>query len=259
MDKKFVFLSGLPRSGSTLLSAILDQNPNVHAEGNSAMCQLMWDMHVSCNTSSKEQLEANSHVDLEYDLVSSIPKIYYKKISKPIIVDKCRSWTLGPNVELIKKYIGSDFKIIILFRSVNEILKSFMKLYLNNNVYSEEKLAKLLEPNSEPLMRSLDGIIRAKQENNPNNYLFICYNDLITKPQKTIEKIYKFCNWEPFTHDFDNIVNNHPENDLVYGLNGMHTIRNKISPSLLSTTIILPKKILKKSNEIDSKLKNVIG
>ena len=48
MIDKFIGLSGLPRSGATLLSAILDQNPEIHAEGSSAVCQLMWDVHKSC-------------------------------------------------------------------------------------------------------------------------------------------------------------------------------------------------------------------
>jgi hypothetical protein len=59
MIKKIIALSGLPRSGSTLLSSILSQNIDIHAEGNSAVCQLMWDMEVSCNTSGQEQIKAN--------------------------------------------------------------------------------------------------------------------------------------------------------------------------------------------------------
>ena len=31
MDKKYHFISGLPRSGSTLLAALLRQNPDFHA------------------------------------------------------------------------------------------------------------------------------------------------------------------------------------------------------------------------------------
>ena len=57
--EQFVCLSGLPRSGSTLLTAILSQNPLIHAEGNSAVCQLMWDLHQSGLTTAKEQLKAN--------------------------------------------------------------------------------------------------------------------------------------------------------------------------------------------------------
>ena len=59
MKKQFVFLSGLPRTGSTLLSAILSQNPKIYSEGNSAVCQLMYDMQQSCIHKAKEQLIAN--------------------------------------------------------------------------------------------------------------------------------------------------------------------------------------------------------
>lgn len=260
MDKQFIFLSGLPRSGSTLLSAILDQNPDIHAEGNSAVCQLMWDVSVSCNYKSKEQLEANYKKNLDYDLVSTIPHIYYKNISKPIVVDKCRSWTLKPNIEMIRKYINPNYRIIILYRPIIDIIKSFGKLYSNNNVYSEEKLLKLLEPNSEPLMRSLNGLLQVKYDNNTDNFLFINYNDLISYPQVTLQKIYKFCGWEYFEHDFNNIVNNHPENDDVYGLKGMHVIKNSICINLSSDNHFkLPKNIIKQCKKIDEQMNKLFS
>ena len=34
---QFVCLAGMPRAGSTLLAAILSQNPQIHTEGNSPM------------------------------------------------------------------------------------------------------------------------------------------------------------------------------------------------------------------------------
>jgi len=81
---QFVCLSGLPRSGSTLLSAILSQNPLIHAEGNSAVCQIMWDTHTSCFTKANEQLRANNREQTIFDLVSQIPifitKIFQKKL-----------------------------------------------------------------------------------------------------------------------------------------------------------------------------------
>ena len=75
-----VFLSGLPRTGSTLLSAILCQTPHIHAEGNSAVCQLMWDIQQSCLTTASQQLAANDKIDVIHDLVSQVPDIYYKNI-----------------------------------------------------------------------------------------------------------------------------------------------------------------------------------
>ena len=224
---QFVCLSGLPRSGSTLLSAILSQNPKIHAEGNSAVCQLMWDCHVTCNTTANEQLRANNRDKTKDDLISSIPHIYYKDISEKIVVDKCRSWTLQPNIDLLKKYIDKNIKIIILTRPINEIVKSFIKLNKKNNI----KVAEIniddtfLKHNSEPIMRSFNGVLYAKNNNMNNNFLFITYNDLVKNTEETIKKIYDFCNWEYYQHDLKNIIAKYPENDEIYKLKEMHSIR----------------------------------
>ena len=82
---QFICLSGLPRSGSTLLSAILSQNPLIHAEGNSAVCQIMWDLQQSCTTTAKEQLSANNRMNTMSDLISSVPHIYYKQDRKSVV------------------------------------------------------------------------------------------------------------------------------------------------------------------------------
>ena len=77
---QFVCLSGMPRSGSTLLSSILSQNPIIHAEGNSAVCQLMWDMHISCTKHVDEQIGATNREYTIRDLVVQIPNTYYKNV-----------------------------------------------------------------------------------------------------------------------------------------------------------------------------------
>jgi sulfotransferase len=210
-SKQLVFLSGLPRSGSTLLSSILSENPLIHAEGNSAVCQLMWDMSISCEVNSQEQLAANNRFDTQQQLVSEIPNIYYQKINRPIVIDKCRSWTLEANVLMIRKYICPDPKIIVLTRPIDEIDK----------VYNSKEL---LSPGSEPIMRSLNGVDWAKK-NNSGEFLFIEYSDLVSYTNEVIASIYSFCDWDDFQHDLSNIVNRFPENDDVYGMPGMHEVR----------------------------------
>ena len=110
MYNQFVCLSGLPRSGSTLLSAILSQNPLIHAEGNSAVCQLMWDIQKTCCTTASEQLKANMRFQTVFDLISSVPRIYYKNITEKIVVDKCRSWTIEANYNLLSQFIDKNIK-----------------------------------------------------------------------------------------------------------------------------------------------------
>ena len=249
---QFVCLSGLPRSGSTLLSAILCQNPLIHAEGNSAVCQLMWDMYKSCVTSANEQIRANYRENTIKDLISQIPHIYYKDIqqTEKIVVDKCRSWSIEPNVKILKMFIDKNIKIIILERNVLDVVKSFVKLYRKNGKFDEESENKLVEKNTEPIMRSLEGIKWAKNNNSDNTFLFIKYDDLINNTKETIDKIYTFCGWQHFDHDFNNIVIKYPENDEVYNLKGQHSIRSTIKKD--KNDIKLNKILEKKCNVIDN-------
>ena len=251
---QFVCLSGLPRCGSTLLSAILSQNPAIHAEGNSAVCQLMWDMNLSCTQNVTEQLKANNREYTIRDLVVQVPNTYYRNVpaGTKVIVDKCRSWTLNHNVDILRKYIDPNIKFIVLERPITDVFKSFAKLYKKNGwseTFSRECLNDMLKHESEPIMRSLKGITEAKANNANTNFLFIQYDALIEHPMETIDSIYAFCGWAPFKHTFTTIVNKHHENDNSYNLKGFHDVRETISKE--QNDIVLPADVLDKCVQID--------
>lgn len=241
--KQFVALSGLPRTGSTLLSSILSQNPLIHAEGNSAVCQLMWDMQQSAMNS--EQMQA-SNKDLTNKLVKPIPDIYYHNVNKPIVVDKCRSWTLPANMQMLNRYFDNTPKVIVLVRPMVEIVASFMSLRKRNGWQDLE--AGLLDDGSEPIMRSLAGVEWARK-NNDGEFLFVTYDNLVDDTEATLDRIYGHCGWESFEHDLDNIVNTHKENDDVYNLVGQHDIRNQISRRTVD--IELSAELVDKCNRLD--------
>jgi sulfotransferase len=226
--KKFIGLAGLPRSGSTLLSSILSENPDIHAEGNSAVCQMMWDLDQSCNINCKEQLEANNRQQAQLDVISAIPHIYYKDVTKSIIIDKCRTWTLPANVFLMQRYITKNIKIIVLERPLIEIVKSFVNIRKENN-WEGDLEKELLGDWTDPIVRSLNGVKWAKQNNANNTFLFIQYNDLINNTKEIINQIYKFIDEPVFEHNLNNIINKHPENDKVYNMTGLHDVRPTIN------------------------------
>ena len=220
MGTNITFLSGLPRTGSTLLTSILSQNSALHTEGNSALCQLMWDMQVSCwNT---EQLQ--NKPDMQDKLLTSIPEVFYQGVEGNII-DKCRSWTLPANLELIDKYITKSPKIIVMLRPIVDIVKSFVLIRDMNGWNNPE--AGLLDDDSEPIMRSLNGVKHAKSIDS-GQFLYLWYDDLVNNPEQTINKVYDFCGWEKFNHQFDNIKNLTPERDDLLGLLGLHDIRPEL-------------------------------
>jgi len=220
MNTEIAFLSGLPRTGSTLLTSILSQNPEIHTEGNSALCQLMWDMQVSCwNT---EQLQ--NRPDIQGELITSIPEIFYKGVEGNIL-DKCRSWTMPANLELIDKYITKSPKIIVMLRPIVDIVKSFVLVRDMNGWNNPE--SGLLDDDSEPIMRSFNGVKHAKSIDS-GQFLYLWYDDLVTNPEQTINKVYDFCGWKKFNHQFDNIKNLTPERDDLLGLLGLHNIRPEL-------------------------------
>lgn len=251
MINKFIGLSGLPRTGSTLLSAILDQNPDIHAEGNSAVCQLMWDTQQSCNNFCNEQLSANNRLSTKHDIVSAIPEIYYKDINASIVMDKCRSWTMPDNLNMLYTYIKHKPKVIVLERPIVEIVKSFVHLRKANN-YKGNPEEGLLDDYSEPIIRSLNGLAWAK-ENNNGEFIFISYKDIVETPEKVINNIYEFCEIDTFKHNFNHIVNNHPEDDSVYDLPGQHEVRANISYK--DEDVKLSKGILTYCQQLDIKYK----
>ena len=241
--KQFVALSGLPRTGSTLLSSILSQNPNIHAEGNSAVCQLMWDIQQSAINS--EQMKANNK-DLTDKLVKPIPHTYYSDVKKPIVVDKCRSWTLPANMQMLNRYFDDTPKVIVLVRPLVEIVASFMSLRKENGWQDLE--AGLLDDGSEPIMRSLAGVEWARKNNN-GEFLFVTYDELVDDTQATLDRIYEHCGWQAFEHNLDEIVNTHKENDDVYNLVGQHNVRSQISRRTVD--IELSDELVDKCNRLD--------
>ena len=106
----------------------------------------------------------------------------------------------------------------------------------------------MLDDWSEPIVRSLNGIKLAK-ENNKGEFLFIQYDDFINNTKDTINSIYKFCELKPYTHDLNNIINKHPENDEVYGMIGQHDIRPTITKRNLDIT--LSDEIIKRCKELE--------
>lgn len=219
MFKQFVALSGHARSGSTLLASILSQNPKIYSGGSSAVCQLMWDMHQSINNS--EEIKANNLTHLD-EMVKQIPHLYYANTDKPIVVDRHRSWTLPANMDMLKRYVDSNIKVIVLVRPNIEIVSSIVNLRKQNGWKDPEQ--NLFVEHGEPIMRPHAGVKWAK-ENNRGEFLFITYDELVNKTQLALDRIYSHCKWEPFAHNLEFVKNVCNEDDKFYGLLGLHDIR----------------------------------
>ena len=217
---KLHFLSGLPRSGSTLLTTLLYQNPLIHTEGISALCDVMWQTHQSF---SQQAIPANRRQEHAHQMISDLPARYYSQVTRPVVIDKCRAWTMEANVQMLRQYVTPQPKIIVLTRNPADIVESFKSLFERNGRDDFETSGMVEEYN-----RNIMGLTMAQDANDPDTFLFVEFENLISNTQNELDRIYQFLGMESFKHDLTNIVTMNPEDDSVYGLIGMHDVRRTI-------------------------------
>lgn len=245
--KQYFFLSGLPRAGSTLLSTLLNQNPEIYASTNSPVCGTI--ANVVKEVQLSEQYRAFPRPEVLPALSLGVLNSYYQDISQPFIVDKSREWASPEHYGLLKEYLPYQPKIIVLVRDVLEILASFVAL-ANKSPAGESSLDKQITTAEFHFYRPIDdircdflmkpkglidsamyGVANALSNYSSGDFLLIEYNDLVSSPTQTMSSIYSFFDLPEFSHNFSSIESTMVEDDSVYGLVGMHDVRSTLSKS----------------------------
>lgn len=229
-DKKYFFLSGVPRSGNTLLGSILNQNKNISVTGNSIVSEMLYRVD-QC----KLQSRSNNFLNLKShdDVCNNILKNYYQSWKSKYIIDRS-AWGAPDNLEILKKYCPNDIKIIVLLRDIEEVLASFIKWskenpnnFIDQYKTVEEQCNMLMNENG-LIIHSLMSAHNLLKDENRQYALFLTYNELTDNPQESINKIYKFLNIRFYNHDFKKIekfsANGIVYNDDILGKN-LHKIR----------------------------------
>lgn len=270
MSKKYFFLAGLPRSGNTLLSSILNQNPDIQVSANSNISFIMHylnNLHNDLNTKNFPDTKSLNN------LIKSVLDSYYQNWECKYIIDR-GPWGTPDNLNILQNYLQNEVKIIVTVRDIVEILASFLRLNLTdilnermvqeinyggrfNETYKSDielYCELLMAPNGQIEKHLLSLYNLLKEEN--KKYLHILeYNDLVNNPQESIQEIYKFLNIKYYNnHNFKKIeqfnVNGVYYNDEVY-IKNLHNLKEKIEFSDYNISDILPKNIVKKYSGLE--------
>jgi sulfotransferase len=252
MDKTYHFLAGLPRSGNTLLSALLNQNPDIYSTPLSPLPTLLW--NFANDADNMEQVNRNVENKIRTEIfMSSFFDNYYKEIEKPVVIDREKAWGTPANLGVLKKHITPTPKIIFTVRDILEIIASFVKMdaqYLNNeavnqgyfmsNYRSPKDLVceHMMAPNSD-ISKGLLSLSSAFYPENAGIFHIVEYNDLVINPEETMNKIYDFLELPHYEHNFSKIEKIETDNDEVLGLpKDLHEIRKSLSQSSTSLDIL---------------------
>lgn len=241
MEKSLYFISGLPRSGATMIAYILNQNPKIHSEPVSSLSGIFSSIWSAWNT-YEPNVEFNNQ-QAKIGVLTSVLEGYYKHIDKPIVFDKDRTWV--SKIGLIEAVTGKKVKILCPVRNPAEILASYEKIRRSNPLEFTRADQTLREttniaarayffsgPNGN-LGVAHTAIRDAIIEGYLDRMLFIDYNRFCNSPRSQTKRIYDFFELPEFTHDFTNIEQTANFNDSATGLPGLH----RIKPKLERTTV----------------------
>jgi sulfotransferase len=233
MTKKYFFISGFPRSGSTVLSAILIQNPKIYSGISTNLYNLCDLILKNTESSGVQTLSYQQALNVTRGLIES----YHADKNAEIIFDTNRSW---PNSIGLLKNIFSETKIVCCVRDLPSILNSYERHYQNKSAV----IPSYFTPNKEVVNNPYDRIQNLFQFQIAPNYdrcrylyeteawkdniIFVDYDELIQTPEKCIENLYENLKLEHFKHDFNNLNMTFDEIDLVNNNNELHTVTGKL-------------------------------
>lgn len=243
MGKTFHFLAGLHRSGNTVLSAILNQHPEIYVSPISTLIEHMWVCH---NTVQNFETTKVNVLDRQrsINMISKMTETYYNDIDKPIVFDRSKSWTNPPNIEMIKTYITEKPKIVFTTRPILECMASFIAIdknaivrSMNNSDFIENPDLKENENLADFLLSEYSNFNLTRgwamqSLDNPDNagtIHVVKYEDLLNTPQETMSKVYDFLEIEQFKHNFKNIRKLEEYDDAAAGLaKDLHKVRRTL-------------------------------
>ena len=221
MKKQLHFLSGIPRSGSTVLAAILNQNKQTHVSTTSGM---VFALDGLTNTWHSQRLlgENDKNHEKLFKSMGAVIDTFYEEFDAPIIIDKGRGWPIPTIMNGMAQILGEKPKIIATVRSIPDCMASLVRVAkpddLDEFIYSE-----VLSTHLKAAYISL----QTGYEFAPECFCIVEYEDLVADPKGQLARIHEFLDLPDFDYDFTAIDGTSVQEDdeEMHGYEGMHDIQ----------------------------------
>jgi len=256
--KTLHFLSGLPRSGSTVLSSILNQNPDVYVTPTSPMLNVTVKMQEVWR--DDPTVKANYYEDQARNITKAILPAFWQHRPEPIVIDKGRGW--AKNMLTANALFEKKIKVIVVERDLPSIMASWLSLiHKQTNCYIDLEIRKKgFLPTDENRMAEMwfnmvkdcmEGTQQIKKEV-PDQIVCITYDELMNDAKTQLQRIEDFLELPHHDYDFDNIENDTADDDMIaWGFDGLHTIRPKLEKTAKDPKIILGNELYNRFIELE--------
>jgi len=245
------FISGLPRSGSTLLAALLRQNPRFHAGMTGPVGPLVEAMLRNMSMGNETSIFIT---DAQREaLLRAVFSTFYSHVPPgDVVFDTNRLWCA--KLPLVAA-LFPNARVIACVRDMPWVFDSIERLIRDNKfqpsgifnfepggtVYS--RVEGLAAPGG-MVGYAWSALREAWCGEQSSRLLLLTYETLTTAPQRALEGVYDFIDEQPFAHDFDNIDFDVAEFDRRLGTPGLHRVGRRVEPHQRRS--ILPADLIRK-------------
>ena len=228
------FISGLPRSGSTLLAALLRQNPRFEAGMSGPLAGLFGALlgEMSARNEFSVFIDDAKRERILHGLFDN----FYADCPAEVIFDTSRGWCAW--MPAIAR-LFPDAKVIACVRELPWVVDSIERL-IQHNVFSPSSIfnysaggtvytrAKQVVAPEGMVGAPYDALKQACYGAQRDRLLLVQYETLTTDPAKTMHAIYAFLGEPVFEHDFGHVDYDVTEFDERAGTPGLHTVRGTV-------------------------------
>ena len=196
MKKQLHFMSGVPRSGSTVLAAILNQNKQTHVTTTSGLVFALDGMANTWAGTGLLRADKKNHKILVEAMRGTIDA-FYKDVDAPVVIDKGRGWPIPAIMNSMTQVVEAKPKIIATVRSIPDCMASFIR------VAKPDNLDEFIE--SGDLATHLKAAyitLKTGYQYDPECFCIIEYEDLIANPKLQLERVHEFLGLPEFDYDF---------------------------------------------------------
>jgi len=224
------FISGLPRSGSTLLAALLRQNPRFEAGMSGPLAGLFG--ALLGEMSARNEYSVFIDDAKRRRILRGLFDDFYADCPAEVIFDTNRGWcALMPAIA----QLFPDAKVIACVREMPWVIDSIERL-IQRNVFTPSSIFNY-SPGGTVFTRAngiaaqngmvggpYDALKQACYGAQRDRLLLVQYETLTADPTTTMDAIYDFLGEPVFEHDFAHISYDVTEFDERAGTPGLHTV-----------------------------------
>jgi len=254
--KNIAYLSGLPRSGSTVLSNVLAMHPEITSTPSSPLCSIVQAMRRTWSDDPFLLSQLDDNFEVVHNRLRNSMRAFMQEWSAehstPVVIDKNRGWLNC--IEWLRE-LDPDFKIIVTLRDLRDVYTSVEKqhrktLFIDFPDHMEHNLVDVRANNLLGDAGIVGGVLKSIQNvgDIPNIEQHIYYwrfEDFLEKPAETTNHLFNFLGLEGADIDYDNIVQSTHESDSYYRMKYKHDISSTIDKPVSHADVPISPRILK--------------